>query len=155
MRVTASTLATLVAVLSLASPFFALGINCRGGAGCPIAHGGAAQELTDHVSHIDQDRHYDTGELIACITFGVIFSYHSHICAFIQKRDGGASGGDILRLAHYIPEHGCRKCGSVPYNFPGVNNVDLGGELTFNFVSSGACRDGLCGESVEGSKEKA
>ncbi|RSL39672.1 hypothetical protein CEP54_016280 [Fusarium duplospermum] len=38
-------------------------------------------------------------------------------------------------LAHYIAEHGCLACGSVPTGFPGSNDVTQG-ELTFNYVSN-------------------
>ena len=52
---------------------------------------------------------------------------------------------NIQGLAPRIPEHGCDKCGSVPYFFPSDNDVTHG-ELTFNYVTNG-CNDqnsGLC-----------
>lgn len=144
MQFTTSTLVTLAAVLSLlVSPIFALGINCRGGAACKFADSDKAGTLTGYINNIDRNRHYNNGEHIACTTFSLGVGFRSHLCAFIQKRPEGASGADIIPLAHYILEHGCKICGSVPFHFPGDNNVN-NGELTYNIISSGSCRDGLC-----------
>ncbi|KAJ5475959.1 hypothetical protein N7475_001688 [Penicillium sp. IBT 31633x] len=55
-------------------------------------------------------------------------------CAFLQGT-GGTNGGKIKELAHYIPDHGCKMCGSVPYFYPGDNNV-ANGQLTFNYVDN-------------------
>ncbi|KAJ6494596.1 Kp4-domain-containing protein [Mycena vulgaris] len=63
------------------------------------------------------------------------------VCAFLQN-SGGVSGQSIKALAHYIPDHGCNRCGSVPLFFSDANNV-ANGELTFDFVTSSAY-DGVC-----------
>lgn len=121
----------------------ALGINCRGSGACPLAiDNDIAQRLTNYIDGIDPNRWYNNGEHIACATFSADEGTVGHICAFLQNT-GGAPGQNIRGLAHFIPEHGCNKCGSVPYFFPADNNVD-DGELTYNVVGSDACGDGLC-----------
>lgn len=135
---------TLVILAAVLSPIFPLGINCRGATLCKRANGSDAKRLTEYINGIDQARHYSNGEHIACVRFGVGLGIKSHVCAFMQGKPEGASGMDILRLAHYIIEHGCRKCGSVPWNFPQANDI-RNGQLTYNIVSSKTCDpDGLC-----------
>jgi Kp4 len=117
----------------------ALGINCRGSALCNSSLNGAingyeADTLTQWINGIDPNRWYNDGEQIACFV-------PSHICAFLQKTDG-AWGSNIKGLAHYIPDHGCKSCGSVPYFYPGDNNVD-DGMLTYNYATQ-TCGHGLC-----------
>ncbi|KAB8221348.1 killer toxin [Aspergillus novoparasiticus] len=110
-----------------------LGINCRGSAKCSVLWGpsDAAQQLTNVIQHIDTNRWYMNGEHIACV--GNQAGNGGGYCAFLQKT-GGTNGGVIKNLAHYITDHGCKQCGSVPYFFPqGNNNVD-DGELTYNYV---------------------
>jgi hypothetical protein len=130
----------LFALFNLAS---ALGINCRGAGGC----GSAAGPLTRAIETIDQGRWFANGEQIACVTIttsgsdGVPAS--SSTCAFLQNT-GGAWGSRILELAHYLRDHGCKGCGSVPYFYPEINDVSRG-ELTYNHVRRPCSdRDGLC-----------
>jgi len=132
-------LAVSVSILLAAIGTQALGINCRGSAFCDKALNGAvngyeADTLTQFINGIDENRWYNNGEQIACFE-------PSHICAFLQNT-GGSWGKNIKGLAHYIKDHGCKTCGSVPYFYPGNNNVD-DGMLTYNYVRS-ACGHGLC-----------
>src|SRR5580658_3283021 len=101
----------------------ALGINCRGSIRCSEASSppALAHVLTADISGIDQGRWYNDGEQIAC----ELDEDSNHFCAFLQNT-GGAWGSDILRLAPYIPGHGCDTCGSVPYFYPSDNDVDHG-----------------------------
>ena len=120
-----------------------LGINCRGSSNC----GGqgavrVVRRLTRSINDIDPSRWYRNGEQIACMGVdsdnGIRF-----YCAFLQNT-GGAPGSKILELAHYIQDHGCKICGSVPYFYPAENDVSRG-ELTYNSVIKPCSRDdGLC-----------
>ncbi|KAI1848968.1 hypothetical protein JX265_001299 [Neoarthrinium moseri] len=140
----------LLLLTALPSPAQALGINCRGSAICSQFFNGAAtgheaKVLADWIQGIEaegyqpvainSDRIYKNGEQIAC--YG-----RSSICAFLQKTPNGLSGGDIRKIAKYIPEHGCTICGSVPIDFPKTNDVNKG-ELTFNYVTKN-CGNGIC-----------
>jgi hypothetical protein len=122
-------------MISLIPAATALGINCRGSHNC-LGGASIAQSLTAFISDIDQGRWYENGEHIACDITVVVDSGSSNVCtcAFLQNT-GGAWGSDILRLAHYISDHGCQACGSVPYFYPSDNDVRHG-ELTYNYVSS-------------------
>jgi hypothetical protein len=130
------TLIRLFVIVALLKPASALGINCQGSSVCGAADGNVAQDLTNYINGIDQNRRYANGQQIACIP-----TRAGGYCAFLQNT-GGALGRDILRIAHYIPEHGCRTCGSVPYFYPSDNDVSHG-ELTYNYVDHG-CGQGLC-----------
>jgi hypothetical protein len=108
-----------------------------------------ARNLADFINGIDQERWYQNREQIACdevdqTTGDDTYSSNTKLfCAFLQDT-GGAWGSDILRLAHYIPGHGCKVCGSVPYFYPSDNNVEHG-ELTFNHVLIPQCdKVGFC-----------
>lgn len=139
-----STYIPVLATMSglLASTVSALGINCRGSSLCDfVTNKDVAPQLVEYISHIDPSRWYNNGDQIACEKVQAIEGDVT-ICAFLQNT-GGAPGQNIQGLAHFITEHGCSVCGSVPYFFPGDNNVD-NGELTFNAVSDGCGVDGLC-----------
>ncbi|KAI0528524.1 killer toxin [Xylaria digitata] len=117
-----------------------LGINCRGSGLCDgfintSINGYEADTLTKWINGIDPNRWYNNGQQIACFE-------SSHICAFLQNT-GGAWGSKIKQLAHYIPDHNCKVCGSVPYYFPEGNNNVADGMLTYNYVTN-ACGHGLC-----------
>lgn len=94
---------------------------------------------------------YNNGEHIGCVQ-----SSGSYIadptegdigfCAFLQNTDG-TWGSIIKQLAPYIPQHGCRVCGSVPYFYPRGDNDVNDGMLTFNMVTMPAgtqCTSALC-----------
>jgi hypothetical protein len=129
---------TALAFLAISPTAHGLGINCRGSGYCTWnddKNTYEARTLTYFINGIDGGRWYNNGEHIACTPSG--------ICAFLQKT-GGTWGSKIKELAHYIPDHGCTICGSVPYYFPdGNNNVD-DGMLTYNYVSNPKCKNGLC-----------
>jgi len=143
-------LLTASAKLLIFAAFFnfaaALGINCRGAPDCGSA--GASLELTRAIESIDPGRWFANGEQIACITVIVTNidyggSSPSSTCAFLQNT-GGAWGSRILELAHYLQNHGCKRCGSVPYFYPEDNDVSHG-ELTYNHVRKPCSRrDELC-----------
>jgi hypothetical protein len=140
MHLTAS--ARLLIFATLFSLAAALGINCRG-AGC----GSAAGPLTRAIEGIDRGRWFANGEQIACVTVTSTTADSgtttSSYCAFLQNT-GGAWGSRILELAHYLRDHGCKGCGSVPYFYPEDNDVSHG-ELTYNSVRRPCSwRDGLC-----------
>jgi hypothetical protein len=139
-----NTIASIVAIATLAITTSAKGINCQGSALCSSAtsNGGVAQQLKEYIDRIDTSRYYNNGEQIACDKVQAIEGTVT-ICAFLQNSNG-APGSSIKGLAHYIPDHGCTVCGSVPLFYPDDNNVD-NGELTFNVVGSGCGNDGgLC-----------
>jgi len=130
--------ARLLIFASLLHLAAALGINCRGGA-CSST---GARQLTRAIEGIDRNRWFANGEQIACVTFDTDDS-SSSFCAFLQNT-GGAWGSRILELAHYLRDHGCKGCGSVPYFYPEDNDVSHG-ELTYNVVNKPCSRrDGLC-----------
>ncbi|KAF4771183.1 hypothetical protein HAV15_012316 [Penicillium sp. str.  len=131
--------------LSLTASTTALGINCRGSANCnTFGNNQIAAQLTHAISGIDTNRWYNNGDHIACVGSGAPITGNGGFCAFLQGT-GGTNGGKIKDLAHYIPEHGCGACGSVPYFYPGDNDVSHG-QLTFNYVSDSCTKDGaqLC-----------
>lgn len=125
-----ATFTTLIAAIS--GSVSALGINCRGSGLCPSD--GAAGNLINLKAIVDnigdRNRHYNTGQQIACT---------GSLCAFYQN---GASGtaGQASGLLQQLLDHGCKKCGSCPTQ-PG-NDVSKG-ELTVNIVGSPSCQ-GAC-----------
>ncbi|KFY76903.1 hypothetical protein V499_03594 [Pseudogymnoascus sp. VKM F-103] len=116
-----------------------LGINCRGSTLCSGA--GSLKDIADNVAKISQDRWYNAGELIACVQDLA----GSGKCAFLQGNTGGLPGSDILPLIHYLQQHGCGGCGSVPIYFgQGDNNPDTHGILTVNYKRNTQGCNGAC-----------
>jgi len=137
---TSAQLLVLAALFNLAA---ALGINCRGDGGCGVA----GVLLTRAIEPIDPGRWFANGEQIACVSTAATTSDYSGLssayCAFLQNT-GGAWGSRILELAHYLRDHGCKGCGSVPYFYPDDNDVSHG-ELTYSSVNRPCSySDGLC-----------
>lgn len=139
----------LLLLAASSSPVQSLGVNCRGSGLCtPVINGpvtgNEAKVLTDWIQGIeaegyqpvviDSNRIYKNGEQIACYQ-------RSSICAFLQKTANGVSGANVRKLAKYIPDHGCKVCGSVQTDFPNSNDVN-NGELTFNYVTK-PCGNGI------------
>lgn len=123
--------ACLAGLIALPNVSHALGINCRGSGLC--RKDGVAKLLQSLIeTRIDPNRRYANGQQIACATVGLenVTAY----CAFLQNT-GGTEGVNIKRLIHFIPDHGCDSCGSVPTGFPGLNDVSQG-QLTINAVTS-------------------
>jgi hypothetical protein len=139
MYLTAS--ARLLIFATLFSLAAAVGINCAGGSCGP-----PASTLTRAIEGIDPGRWFANGEQIACATVTIWSATgptSSSSCAFLQNT-GGAWGSRILELAHYLQDHGCQSCGSVPYYYPEDNDVSHG-ELTYNAVRRPcSSHDGLC-----------
>ncbi|KAB8221349.1 killer toxin [Aspergillus novoparasiticus] len=131
----------LFAIILVSSSEAKLGINCRGSANCnTFGNTQMAFQLKHAIDGIDPNRWYNNGEHIACVGSGARITGNGGFCAFLQNT-GGTNGAVIKSLAHYIPEHGCKVCGSVPYFYPqGNNNVD-DGELTFNYVDNACTKD--------------
>ncbi|KAF4448966.1 Killer toxin, Kp4 [Fusarium austroafricanum] len=130
----------LFIAFSLVSSTAALGINCRGSANCnTFGNNQIAAQLTHAIDGIDPNRWYNNGQHIACVGTGAPITGNGAFCAFLQGT-GGAPGRNIKGLAHFIPEHGCGACGSVPYFFPSSNDVK-DGQLTYNYVSNGCSKD--------------
>ncbi|KAJ3539817.1 hypothetical protein NM208_g5331 [Fusarium decemcellulare] len=131
----------LLPLATVAASVDALGINCRGSLNCNLYGANVANDMVNLINGIDSNRWYNNGQQIACVT-------REHdagaICAYFQNT-GGWQGQKAKELAHYITEHGCLDCGSVPTGYPGSNDVAQG-ELTFNYVSN------PCTEFLEGSK---
>ncbi|MCJ1468107.1 hypothetical protein MMC07_006735 [Pseudocyphellaria aurata] len=142
MRLATFLLVALPAILSFASSTLATGINCRGSGGCYLLTKDTGDKLLDHISTIDPYRHYYNGEHIACTHSWLAF-IKTQMCAFLQKMPNGVSGAEILNVAHWILDHGCLKCGSVPLGFPDDNDENHG-MLTFNVVIDGYCGEKLC-----------
>lgn len=137
------TIAFAISALLLVPEAYGLGINCRGSGLCPQAGldaPNAAIRLKGFIDNIQNDRFYRNGEQIACVHANT----YDGICAFWQKTNG-LYGGTAKQKAHYIPEHGCDICGSVPLDYPHTNNVE-NGMLTFNYVTKTCLvgTDGLC-----------
>ncbi|KAJ7478407.1 killer toxin [Mycena latifolia] len=120
---------SLAVVLATTSKVAATGINCDGSGLCGPK---VATQLVSDILTMSDSTWVNNGQHIAC---------EGDICAFLQNT-GGAPGSNIKGLAHFITEHGCESCGSVPYFYPSDNNV-ADGELTFNAVSNPTC-NGLC-----------
>jgi hypothetical protein len=136
---------------AIISQVSALGINCKGSGWCTSATSDVAHCLNELIQTIDSNRWYNNEQHIACCQsdgkFGLPDAEGSvGFCAYLQK-SGGAPGSSIKKLGPYIPNHGCKVCGSVPLFYPqGNNNVD-DGELTFNMVTMGKgtkCTEGVC-----------
>lgn len=129
---------TLAAFLLTLMGVEALGINCRGSAECQAEFFDDAAHLTNLINGIDPARWYNDGEQIVCV---------ANMCAFLQNTQNGASGATVQSLAHFIPEHGCHACGSVPLYFASGDNDVADGELTYNFARNPcpeSARDGFC-----------
>lgn len=130
---------TLAAFLVLLIGTSALGINCRGSGEClAVPDEDNAMQITNHLNNIDPKRWYKDGEQIVCL---------ANMCAYLQNTNGGASGATIQSVAHFIPEHGCKMCGSVPLGFASGHNNVADGQLTFNFARNPcdwSVVDGFC-----------
>jgi Kp4 len=125
--------ASLFILAVLSSPASALGINCRGSVACigVAPNPPVSRNLSGFIEGIDQERWYQNGEQIACemrnVAIDVGFQTR-YFCAFLQDT-GGAFGSDILRLAHYIPDHGCTACGSALISIHRTTTSSMGIDL--------------------------
>ncbi|KAJ6576048.1 Kp4-domain-containing protein [Mycena vulgaris] len=113
-------------------PVADLGINCQGSRLCDGNAFDTSSQLVEYINQASDGTWFNNGQHIACV---------NSICAFLQNSNG-APGSSVKALAHYIPDHNCKVCGSVPLFYPNDNNV-ANGELTFNAVSN-PCTTGLC-----------
>ena len=125
--------ASALACFTMLQSATAKGINCEGSALCGDQKGflvKVSNLITDNINGVDPNYHFSNGEHIAC---------SGHICAFLQKTSGGASGQQVRDAIVKLLNHGCKGCGSVPFI---DNDVDKG-ELTVNYVST-TCDDSVC-----------
>ncbi|KAJ5126309.1 hypothetical protein N7526_008486 [Penicillium atrosanguineum] len=122
----ASSLVLLIASTSAA------GINCRGSGQCSLGTvGHTLVNIKDIVDRIQpRDRHYDTGQQIACA---------GSLCAFYQNGAGGTAD-DTSSYLQALIHHKCKTCGSVPTQ--SGNNI-AAGALTVNVVGQPKCQ-GAC-----------
>src|SRR5262245_27435521 len=108
----------------LTNPIESAGINCKGSLSCNSVgkHTYVAKQLTNYTSYIDPNRWYANQEQIACASAAVVSdsarlrtrkTQMNWYCAFLQNTNG-AWGSKISELTHYIADHGCDVCGSVP-----------------------------------------
>jgi hypothetical protein len=127
------TFMTLVIALSTAHGALSLGLNCQGSSESHGKPGNIASLLVADINGAKDDTWFNDRQQIAC---------EQKTCAFLQKTQG-EPGRNLKGIAHYIADHGCGACGSVPVFYPGNNDVSAE-ELTFNYVSNPACTTGLC-----------
>ncbi|OTA56409.1 killer toxin [Hypoxylon sp. EC38] len=106
-----------------------LGINCRGSSNCA----GTICSIFDIQNIINgksDTAMFSPGEHIACC--GDIDGTGPGLCAFTQSTSRSISGSEAKGLIAGLIAHGCKKCGSIPFQ----NNDVAQGELTVNFVSN-------------------
>ncbi|KAJ6578591.1 killer toxin [Mycena sp. CBHHK59/15] len=81
---------------------------CTGAALCISQPSNSTALLAEYISGINPARVYAAGEQIAC---------SANVCAFVENVHS-ALRSQIASVAHYIPQHGCAKCGTVPLFYP-------------------------------------
>lgn len=143
---------SILSLVALATTVAALGINCRGSAMCGWSAGGQYNKNLIHtigyyISLLNDTAEYEKGEQIVCTQrLGLEIdsgSWSVTICAFPQHIKQNVTGAQIKAAYRRIEAHGCKRCGSAP--FDAVKNESGDGELTLNYVDyhcgSGVCRD--------------
>ncbi|MCJ1358416.1 MAG: hypothetical protein MMC33_008416 [Icmadophila ericetorum] len=123
------------------SPFYP-GSNCNGGECCrtlsPVAEEGMeniAVALTAYIDHINLTRIYTDNSEIACHDVDNLYNFGNTpqtVCAVLKTR-APMTGAQIKSWAHFIPDHGCRICGSVPMVSVEEGSVQVG-ELSYDCV---------------------
>lgn len=110
-----------------------------GSANCDTApdNGLSLSTLVDLVKGVDDNRWYDNGEQIACEWEDFL---SGALCVFWQKSNGN-TGAESKQYIQALADHGCGRCGSIPYGYPGSNDIN-NGELTVNWVTSDCCGNG-------------
>lgn len=87
-------------------------------------------DLVRALETVKDDHVFIPGQQIVCGGDGL----RGSICAFWAHFTPHAVFANETKLyAHKLIQHGCHKCGSVPYGYPESNDNKYG-ELTFNFV---------------------
>lgn len=89
---------------------------------------------------IDDNRWYNDGEQIACEWADF---YSGSVCVFWQKSNGN-SGRETKTYINALADHGCGLCGSIPYGYPGTNDVN-NGVLTVNWATHDCLGNGGTG----------
>jgi hypothetical protein len=83
---------------------------------------------------LELNRPYEVGEHLACVKR----QDHGAYCLFPQVNK--IWGYNIKRVLPLLIEHGCKKCGSIPNNYP-MSNDPKDGILTSNYVSPDKLRE--------------
>ena len=138
--------ATFIALLPLtALGSNALGINCRGSSECDMAlqerpeDGSIASDIANALANGNQhsqlffdswDEVFSPGRKIGC--YSQDSAAVGYICAIVKN--GNATVQEVLDAANRIVAHGCKTCGSAPFNT--TANDGSQGELTFDYVLS-------------------
>ncbi|KFX92759.1 hypothetical protein O988_07137 [Pseudogymnoascus sp. VKM F-3808] len=132
----------LLSVAVLATSVAAEGINCHGSANCDTApdNGLSLSTLVDIVQGIDDNRWYNDGEQIAC-EWADFFS--GALCVFWQGSNGN-TGAETKNYIRALADHGCGRCGSVPYGYPNTNDIS-NGMLTVNWATNDCLGNGGTG----------
>ncbi|KAK6342243.1 hypothetical protein TWF730_001720 [Orbilia blumenaviensis] len=128
-----------------------LGINCRGRQCCGSTKSKNAPgyrgslSLAHLINQIPDNRTFAHLEKIACIGTVPLADTHNFICAWLNygrrwgtpyylpggKGEALRTAKNIKRLVNELLDHGCKRCGSVPMDYPENNDGSLG-YLTFN-----------------------
>ena len=136
-------------------PVQTLGINCRGSVLCPDGRFGYTYLKTliqiakgtncisapgFNCGPINDTDIWAPGKHILCLPQQFATG---GLCVFAQGSVDplGITGDFVEQKLTELKQHGCRVCGSVPLSDD--NNANTAGELTVNWVSSGACW-GMC-----------
>ncbi len=127
--ISATAIAFIVGIL--ADPASALGINCRGSGLCNSLEPDLSDMMQMIDGHLDPNHGYIDGATIAC---------EQSLCIFVKGNANPLFSNDVMPLLNRLYNHGCRVCGSVPFN---TNNDPSDGILVSNYVLNMPCT-GLC-----------
>jgi hypothetical protein len=118
---------TTLAALTLSALAAAEGTNCEGNSNCAgtLCNLG---DLQNQINQIDPATLFSPGQHIACCGDP---GASSGICAFTQITSMQVDASSVQALIQGLIDHGCKKCGSLPFQ----DNNDKTGELTVNWVS--------------------
>ncbi|KAK3201159.1 hypothetical protein GRF29_213g1312718 [Pseudopithomyces chartarum] len=118
------------AILAFGAQVSAKGINCEGSSNCGLITANL-QQIVDKAQNVGDYYVFKNGEHIACIQGGG--TAQGSLCAFLQGT-AGVEGWKVKQLLGFIKDHGCKKCGSVPRDYPNHNDINYSGQLTVNWV---------------------
>ncbi|ORX63724.1 killer toxin [Basidiobolus meristosporus CBS 931.73] len=111
-----------------------LGINCRGSSDCDfVANSGHVIAEMRQLCGGDQNQQFSNGQHIITVNEQITnFPVRRNFCAFTQNMgDRTIPKWKACQLLGFLADHGCNQCGSVPVDFPNVNDVSKG-QLTVN-----------------------
>lgn len=131
------TIIAIAVILIQPEPSFGLGINCDGSIECNLAPplvttgGSYLSKLAAQVCSMNPLTQYSPGQHI---TSGC-FDDGGGIAVFTQKTTQNLYGVFACTLLNTLIQHGCKTCGSVPFDVYTTNDVN-NGEITVNYVNS-------------------